>query len=171
MSRLEGFRSRCSTLAEAPEDLVEEVVDVVIAQPLALKQLVQVRLYEVLNNINISHGFQGGCSEDVSDAYDILIAESQQDLDFPQCVLTVGLILEAADLLDGHSGLKHVDISRADHAVTWTHVERILLYHLHLLPLPQTLLVPERTLSSLPLLPQTPHPPLRSRCHSHERFT
>ncbi|MGV7496105.1 hypothetical protein PJK46_29075, partial [Mycobacterium kansasii] len=76
----------------------------VIAQLLAFKQLVQVCLHEVLNNVNISHGFQGGRSEDVSDAYNILMAESQQDLDLPQRALTVGLMLKGADLLDGHSG-------------------------------------------------------------------
>jgi hypothetical protein len=83
---------------EAPEDLVEEVADVVTAQGLALKQLAQVCLHEVLNNVNVSHGFQGGCSEDVSGAYDILMAESQQDLGFPQRALTVGLMLKGADL-------------------------------------------------------------------------
>lgn len=61
--------------------------------------------------IHISHGFQGGCSEDVSDAYDVLMTESQQDLDLPQRALTVGLVLEGADLLDSHSGLAHVVIS------------------------------------------------------------
>jgi hypothetical protein len=38
-------------ILEAPEDLVEEVADVVIAQLLAFKQLVQVCLHEVLNNV------------------------------------------------------------------------------------------------------------------------
>lgn len=44
------------------------------------------------------------------------MAESQQDLDLPQCTLAVGLVLEGADLLDGHSSLAHVVISRAERA-------------------------------------------------------
>lgn len=66
--------------------------------------------------IHIPHGVQGGCSEDVSDAYDVLMAESQQDLYLPQRALAVGLMLEGADLLDGHSSLAHVVISGAERA-------------------------------------------------------
>jgi hypothetical protein len=38
-------------ILEAPQDLVEEVADVVIAQLLAFEQLVQVCLHQVLHNI------------------------------------------------------------------------------------------------------------------------
>lgn len=38
-------------ILEAPQDLVEEVADVVVAQLLAFKQLVQVCLHQVLHNV------------------------------------------------------------------------------------------------------------------------
>lgn len=44
------------------------------------------------------------------------MAESQQDLDLPQCTLAVGLVFEGADFLDGHSSFAHVVISRAERA-------------------------------------------------------
>lgn len=36
---------------EASQDLVEEVANMVVAQPLALQQLVQVRLHQCLHNV------------------------------------------------------------------------------------------------------------------------
>ena len=42
---------------EASQDLVEEVADVVVAQPLALQQLVQVRLHQGLHDV--AGGTQG----------------------------------------------------------------------------------------------------------------
>lgn len=39
--------------------------------------------------------------QNVVDADDVLVAEAQQDLDFPQRALAVCLVLERADLLDG----------------------------------------------------------------------
>ena len=36
---------------EASQDLVEEIADVVVAQPLSLQQLVQVRLHQSLNDV------------------------------------------------------------------------------------------------------------------------
>lgn len=44
---------------EASEDLVEEVADVVVAQPLGLQQLVQIRLHQSLNDVAGSHKGQG----------------------------------------------------------------------------------------------------------------
>lgn len=38
-------------ILEAPQDLVEEVADMVVAQLLAFEQLVQVCLHQVLNNV------------------------------------------------------------------------------------------------------------------------
>lgn len=38
-------------ILEAPQDLVEEVADMVIAQLLAFEQLVQVCLHQVLHNV------------------------------------------------------------------------------------------------------------------------
>lgn len=39
--------------------------------------------------------------QNVVDADDVLVAEAQKNLDFPQRALAVGLVLERADLLDG----------------------------------------------------------------------
>lgn len=41
------------------------------------------------------------------------MAEAQQDLDLSQCALAVRLVLERADLLNGHSELVHIVKSRA----------------------------------------------------------
>lgn len=48
------------------------------------------------------------CPENVVDADDILMVETQQDLDFPQRALAVRLVLERADFLDGDALVSHV---------------------------------------------------------------
>jgi hypothetical protein len=44
------------------------------------------------------------------------MAEAQQDLNLTESALAVGLMLKGADLLDGHTSLAHVVISRAEKA-------------------------------------------------------
>ena len=76
---------------ETTEDLVEEVADVVVTQPLRLQQLVEVSLHQTLDDVDVSQQVHGDGSQDVSDVYDVLVLESVQNLDFSQCSLTVGL--------------------------------------------------------------------------------
>lgn len=53
--------------------------------------------------IHIFHLVNGGGTDDVVDADDVLMFEAQQYLDLPQGSLAVGLVLKRADLLDGHT--------------------------------------------------------------------
>ena len=85
---------------EAPEDLVEEVADVVIAQPLGLEQLVEIRLHETLDDVDVLHGVHGGRPEDVSDVNNVFMIEPGQYLDLPQGSLTVSLVFKRTDLLN-----------------------------------------------------------------------
>lgn len=48
------------------------------------------------------------CSENVVDADDILMVETEQDLDFSQRALAICLVLEWADFLDGYALVCHV---------------------------------------------------------------
>lgn len=52
--------------------------------------------------------------QNVVDVDDVLVAEAQQDLDFPQRALAVGLVLERADLLDGDALVLGVIQGRTD---------------------------------------------------------
>lgn len=47
---------------QAPQDLVEEVADVVIAQPLCFQQFVQVRFHQALHDVNVFHLVDGTCA-------------------------------------------------------------------------------------------------------------
>lgn len=58
--------------------------------------------------IHIPHAVDVLRPQDVVDADDVLVAEAQQDLDFPQRALAVGLVLERADLLDGDALVRRV---------------------------------------------------------------
>lgn len=53
------------------------------------------------------------CPENVIDADDVLMVKTQQDLDFPQRALAVGLVLKRADFLDGYTLACHVVQGRA----------------------------------------------------------
>ena len=86
---------------QAPQYLIEEVADVVITQSLSLQELVEIRFHEALDDVDILHGVLGGGSEDVSDINDVLMIESGEDLDLSQGSLTVRLMLEGANFLDG----------------------------------------------------------------------
>lgn len=48
------------------------------------------------------------CPENVVDADDILVVETEQDLDFSQRALAVRLVLKWADFLDGNALVCHV---------------------------------------------------------------
>ena len=87
---------------EAPQYLIEEVADVVITQSLSLQELVEIRFHEALDDVDILHGVLGGGSEDVPDINDVLMIESGEDLDLSQGSLTVRLMLEGANFLDGN---------------------------------------------------------------------
>lgn len=58
-------------------------------------------LSEKQERIHISHLVNVPCPENVINADDILMVETQQDLDFSQCALAVRLVLKRADFLDG----------------------------------------------------------------------
>ena len=60
---------------EAPKNLIKEVADVVIAQPLRLKQLVKVSLHETLNDVDVLHGVHRGGPEDVPDVNNVFMIE------------------------------------------------------------------------------------------------
>lgn len=64
--------------------------------------------------IHISHVIDVPCPDDVVDPDDVLVVETQQDLDLPQGALAVRLVLERTDLLDGHAFLRHTVHGRAD---------------------------------------------------------
>ena len=85
---------------ETTEDLVEEVADVVVAQPLRLQQLVEISLHEALDDVHVLHGVQGGGAEDVPDVNDVLVVEPGQYLDLSQSSLTISLVFKWTDLLD-----------------------------------------------------------------------
>lgn len=63
--------------------------------------------------IHIPHVVNVSCPENVVDADDILMVETQQDLDFPQRALAIRLMLKRADFLDGYALACHVVHSRA----------------------------------------------------------
>lgn len=66
-----------------------------------------------VQRIHISHVVNVPCPENVVDTDDILMVETQQDLDFPQCALAVRLVLKRADFLDGYSLACHIVQGRA----------------------------------------------------------
>ena len=102
---------------EAPEDLIKEVADVVIAQSLGLKQLVEVCLHQTLDDIDIAKTVNVYWTEDVTDIDDVLVLKPVQDFDLPECSLAVSLMLERANLLDGDLGLSLDVHGGHDHAV------------------------------------------------------
>ena len=61
---------------EASQYLVEKIADVIIAQPLGLQQLVEVRLHQALDDVNIFHCVQARGSQDVSDINDVFMIKS-----------------------------------------------------------------------------------------------
>lgn len=65
------------------------------------------------SRIHIPHVVELLCPDDVVDADDVLMVETQQDLDFPQRALAVRLVLEWADFLDGYALVCQVVQSRA----------------------------------------------------------
>ena len=63
--------------------------------------------------IHIFHQVSSRCADDVIDSDDVFMFEAQQDLDLSQGALTVRLVLEGADLLNGHAYLVVLVIGRA----------------------------------------------------------
>lgn len=63
--------------------------------------------------IHVPHALDAAGPQDVVDADDVFMAEPQQDLDLPQCALTVRLMLKWTDLLNGHARICHAVIGRA----------------------------------------------------------
>lgn len=63
--------------------------------------------------IHIPHAVNVLCPQNIIDANDILMAETQQDLDFSQRTLAVCLVLKWADFLDGYTLICHIIQSRA----------------------------------------------------------
>ena len=60
---------------ESPENLIEEVADVVIAQPLRLEQLVEISLHETLDDVHVLHCVHGAGPEDVADVNNVFMIE------------------------------------------------------------------------------------------------
>ena len=60
--------------------LVQEVADVVIAEPLGLQQLVQVGLHQTLNDVDILHVLLAGGAQDVPDVDHVLVVEPQNEV-------------------------------------------------------------------------------------------
>ena len=87
---------------EAPENLIEEVADVVIAQPLRLEQLVEISLHETLDDVHVLHGVHGGGPEDVTDVNNVFMIEPGQNFYLSQGSLTVGLVFKGTDFLNCH---------------------------------------------------------------------
>lgn len=56
-----------------------------------------------MGRIHIFHLVDGGCTDDVVDADDVLMFEAQQDLYLAESALAVCLVLEWADFLYGHT--------------------------------------------------------------------
>lgn len=75
--------------------------------------------------------------QNVVDPDDVLVAEAQQDLDFPQRTLAVGLVLERADLLDGDALVRRViqgrtgrrESGRVGGKQSRSHVTRRIIYN------------------------------------------
>ena len=65
---------------EAPENLIEEVADVVITESLSLEKFVEVRLHETLDDVDILHGVQGRGPQNVADVDNVFMIEPCQDL-------------------------------------------------------------------------------------------
>ena len=102
---------------ETSENLVEEIANVVIVESLGLEELVEVFLQETLDNVDILESIDGGGPEDVPDVDDVLVLDPVQDLNLSKCPLAVSLMLERADLLDGHLGLTDTVHGRHHHPV------------------------------------------------------
>lgn len=93
--------------------------------------------------IHIPHAVDVLRPQNVIDADDVLVAEAQQDLDFPQRALAVGLVLERADLLDGHALVRCViqgrtgrrGSGRVGGTQSRSHITRRIIYNEDLKPL------------------------------------
>ena len=93
-------------ILETSQNLIEKVTDVVVTEALGLQQLVQIRLHEALDYVNILHGVDAGCSQDISDINHIFMVEPGQNLDFSQSSLTISLVLKWTYFLDGDLNCK-----------------------------------------------------------------
>ena len=102
---------------QPPQYLVEEVADVVVAESLRLQKFIKIRLHQALDNVHVAQHLNVDGPQDVADVDDVLVLESVENLDLPQGSLTIGLVLEGADLLDGHLGLSLDVHGGHDHAV------------------------------------------------------
>ena len=69
---------------------------------LSLKQLIQIGFHQALNDVDISHLVNGSGPNDVPNIDDIFMAESREDLDFPQSSLAIGLVFKRTDFLYSH---------------------------------------------------------------------
>jgi len=69
--------------------------------------------------IHVLHQVDGRRADDVVDADDVLVFEAHEDLDLPQGALAVRLVLEGADLLDGHARLVVPVMRSADNKIKY----------------------------------------------------
>ena len=69
---------------------------------LSLKQLIQIGFHQALHDVDVSHLVNGSGSDDVPNVDDVFMAESREDLDFPQSSLAIGLVFKRTDFLYSH---------------------------------------------------------------------
>ena len=69
---------------------------------LSLKQLIQIGFHQALNDVDVSHLVNGSGPDDVPNVDDVFMAESREDLDFPQSSLAIGLVFKRTDFLYSH---------------------------------------------------------------------
>lgn len=61
---------------EAAQDLVQEIADVIVAQPLRLQQLVQIGLHQALHDVHVTHAVYAVDAQNVADIDDLMRAEN-----------------------------------------------------------------------------------------------
>jgi hypothetical protein len=90
---------------ETAQDLIQKIADVLVADRLSFKQLVQVRLHETLHNVDVFHLIYRGRTYDVLYVDYILVSKSGQNFYFAECALTIRLVLEWRYLFNGNTRL------------------------------------------------------------------
>lgn len=106
---------------ESPQDLVREVCGMVLRQLLRANDAMQVRLHELLNEVDLLEGVKACRTHDVQDRDDVLrhitLLPVPQQLELSQRAQSEHLMLEWLDLLDGDLHTRRPVNGRAYHSV------------------------------------------------------
>mmetsp|Transcript_10913 Transcript_10913/g.27526 ORF Transcript_10913/g.27526 Transcript_10913/m.27526 type:complete len:305 (+) Transcript_10913:506-1420(+) len=104
---------------EAPEQLVDEVLAVLVAERLrGANDLVQVRVHELIKDVHVFEDLPVGRWQDIPNLDDVFVLEVPQELNLAEHALGVDDVLEGvADLLDGEALARERVARRAHHAV------------------------------------------------------